>query len=241
MVVSTKDNLSRNDRTFTLRKKYAAKIEANPSMDTKLWKKIYKTFVNDLEYQVQKINEIIKTFHAIEAKATGIQKEFQQFITHEENQIKHLMANVQKGLQTLQAQIKETKCGLIQGETSFTPECLKARKLRMQENQLESKMFSANEPHRENLMAYYGQGKKVLEFRSHAHVTISQFKDKTDSNKLILDQLDTAGVDMGELEARNIMDLEVQKEMKELKAYLERMDNFLIDTKNGLTQKLIWG
>jgi hypothetical protein len=67
MVVSTKDNLSRIDRTFVLRHKYAAKIEANPSMDVKLWKKIYTSFVNDLAYQVEKITEIVKTFHAIEA------------------------------------------------------------------------------------------------------------------------------------------------------------------------------
>lgn len=123
MVTSTKDNLSRVERNFVLRNKYAEKIKASPSMDLKLWKKIYTTFTGDLSYQIEKVKEILETLKTVDKKAQNVQHEFQQVIGVEGNAIKAVIAKVQKNVETLEAQIKATNCDMFHAESSFTANC----------------------------------------------------------------------------------------------------------------------
>jgi hypothetical protein len=68
MAVSTKDNLSRIERSINLREKYMSKLEDNPAMDIKLWKKIYGSFVSDLKYQMETIQKLLGTLKEIGTK-----------------------------------------------------------------------------------------------------------------------------------------------------------------------------
>lgn len=76
MVVSTKDNLSRIQRSIDLRTKFHSKLVDNEAMDIKLWKKIYGSFVSDLDYQVTSLHKLMETLKEIGTKTRQVKAEF---------------------------------------------------------------------------------------------------------------------------------------------------------------------
>lgn len=102
-------------------------------------------------------------------------------------------------------------------------------------------MFTANEPHRDNILYLYQQGQKVHNMIGYTNIKAEKFHATTKVHDGITAKLTDGTAELGDMEHKNKVAANASKEIKSLEDYCEKMSQHLLKMKADLQKKLIWG